>query len=91
MDEELRLYRVYGHTPVTVAVDVTAYSEKEAYEKAAEELGSLMTFSGNGGLDKLVGVNEPNQSVSADEEIEYDDVEVLGPVNGEDDDDYVDE
>ena len=91
MDEELRLYRVYGHTPVTVAVDVTAYSEKEAYEKAAEELGSLMAFSGNGGLDKLVGVNEPNQSVSADEEIEYDDVEVLGPVNREDDDDYVDE
>ena len=34
---------------------------------------------------------KPNQSVSADEEIEYDDVEVLGPVNGEDDDDYVDE
>lgn len=87
MDEKLMQYRVYGHTTVTVAVDITAYSEKEAYKKAAEELGSLMAFSGNNGLDKLVGVNESNQSVSADEEIEYDDTEVLGLADKEDDED----
>ena len=87
MDEELMQYVVFGHTQVTVAVAIKAYSEKEAYEKAKKELSSLMTFAGNGGTDKLVGVNEPNQSISADEEIVYDDFDLLGLADEEDDED----
>lgn len=81
----MNTYRVFGHTSVTVTIEVNAKSEEEAYEKAREELDSLTAYFGNGGTDKLVGVDGYNESsVSADEEIEYDDIELLGPAEDDD-------
>lgn len=78
-------YRVSGHTSVTVTIEVNAKSEEEAYEKALEELDSLTAYCGNGGTDKIVGVDGYNESsVSADETIEYDDIELLGPADDDD-------
>jgi hypothetical protein len=70
-------YRVFGHTVVTVTTVVTAKSESEAYKKASEKLPSLTAYGGNGGTDKLVGVEDENDTVAADENIVYDDIERL--------------
>ena len=70
-------YRVYGRTSVTVVVEVEASSEEEAYEIALDQRGGLSCFCGNGGVDKLVGVCDENESVSVDDEITYDNIEVI--------------
>ncbi|HCA30075.1 MAG TPA: hypothetical protein DEP23_11160, partial [Ruminococcaceae bacterium] len=73
-------YRVYGHTTVTVTIEVEANNEAEGYQAAADELYFLSAYAGNGGLDRLIGVDGENESsVNADEEITYDDIELLGP------------
>ncbi|MPN15540.1 hypothetical protein SDC9_162874 [bioreactor metagenome] len=70
-------YRVCGHTTVTVTIEVMADSEDEAYDIAKNELCSLTPYGGNGGTNKLVGVDGDNEDVDADEDIEYDDIEVI--------------
>lgn len=70
-------YRVYGYTTVTVTIDVVADSEEDAYEVALDERTALTAYEGNGGLDKLIGVDGEDESVSADCEIIYDDIELL--------------
>jgi hypothetical protein len=77
-------YRVYGHTTVTVTIEVNAENEAEAYDTARGELIDLMAFVGNGGTDKLIGVDGKDQSVSADEEIVYDNIKLLGSADEED-------
>ena len=73
----MKKYSVRGTTVVTVTKEVWASSEEEAYDKAWRELTTLTAFCGNGGIDKLIGVCEDNESVSADDNIEYDDIEEL--------------
>ena len=74
----MKKYRVFGTTVVTVAKEVWANNEDEAYEKAFDKLNSLTQFCGNGGCgDKLVGVYGYDESVSADDDIEYNDYEIL--------------
>lgn len=70
-------YIVYGHTTVTVVVEVEAGSKEEAYEIALDQRSSLDSYCGNGGIDKLIGVCGDDESVSADEEITYDDIEEI--------------
>ena len=79
----MKKYRVCGTTTVTVYKEVWAANEEEAYDKAWRKLDSLTAFCGNRGIDKLVGVYGDDESVSVDDNIEYDDIEVL-----EDDPDY---
>lgn len=71
------LYRVYGHTTVTVIVEVEAYSESEAYKMAESKRICLDEYAGNGGIGKLIGVDGEGESVSADDIIEYDDLDVI--------------
>ena len=80
-------YVVYGHTTVAVSIEVAADSEEEAYAAARENLCSLTSFVGNGGTDMLVGVEEEGQNVVADEDIVYDDIELLEPDDEDDDSD----
>ena len=70
-------YCVRGTTVVTVCKEVWANNEEEAFDKAYNELSSLTGFCGNGGYDKLIGVYESDESVSADGTIDYDDIELL--------------
>ena len=79
----MKKYRVCGTTTVTVYKEVWANNEEDACEKAYNELDSLTEYCGNGGIDKLIGVDGHDESVSADDFIHYDDVEIL-----EDDPDY---
>ena len=80
-------YVVHGHTTVAVSIEVAANSEEEAYAAARETLYGLTSFVGSGSTDMLIGVEEEGQSVTADEDIVYDDIEVLEP----DDDNDCDE
>lgn len=77
-------YCVFGKTTVYVTVIVSAMDEEEAIELAGEQLPKLMDFDGNGGMDKLVGVTEDNESVLAEDEIEYTEVDLIGPDEEED-------
>ena len=79
----MKKYRVCGTTTVTVYKEVWANDEDEAYRKAEKELSSLTEYCGNGGYDKLIGVDGYNESVAANDMIIYDDTEIL-----EDDPDY---
>lgn len=73
----MKLYRVCGTTVVTVCKEVWANSEDEAIDRAEDELYSLTEYCGNGGCDKLIGVENADESVYADGMIEWDDAEEL--------------
>ena len=79
----MKKYRVYGTTTVTVTKEVWASSEDEALEKAYGQLSCLTAYCGNGGYDKLIGVEEDNEAVETFDDIEYNDADEL-----EDDPDY---
>lgn len=74
----MKKYAVHGVVEVEVIKEVWANNEEEAYEKAANELTSLTEYVGNGGDDKLIGVEEEGESVSTcGNEIVYNDIELL--------------
>ena len=73
----MKLYKVYGTTTVSVVKEVWANSEDEAYDKAQNQLESLTEYCGNGGYDKLIGVDGEGESVACYDSIYYDDIEML--------------
>ena len=74
----MKKYAVHGVVEVEVVKEVWANSEEEAYEKAANQLTGLTEYLGNGGDDKLIGVEEEGESVfTCGNEIMYNDIEVL--------------
>jgi hypothetical protein len=79
----MKKYKVYGTVTVCVTKEVWANNEDEAREKAYDQLSCLTAYCGNGGGDKLVGVDGDDESVDTFEDIAYDEVEEL-----EDDPDY---
>lgn len=64
-------WKVYGKTTVSVCVNVEADDEDSAIDAAYDELSHLTSYAGNGGTDKLVGVNNRNCSIEPCDEIEY--------------------
>ena len=73
----MKKYQVIGTVAVSVYKEVWANSEDEAYTKAYKELDSLTEYCGNGGYDKLIGVENEGESIAADGIIEYEDIELL--------------
>ena len=73
----MKKYKVYGMVTVNVTKEVWANSEDEAREKAYGQLPCLTAYCGNGGYDKLVGVEDNGESVDVFEDIAYDEVEEL--------------
>lgn len=74
----MKKYKVYGTVQVAVYKEVWANNEDEAYEKASEQLSCLTEYAGNGGWDKLIGVDGDGESVETESnEIEYNDIELL--------------
>ena len=73
----MKKFRVMGITEVTVYKEVWANSEDEAIEKAENELPELTVYCGNGGYDKLVGVDEYEESVEINDEIKWNDTEMI--------------
>lgn len=79
----MKKYKVCGTVTVSVTKEVWANNEDEAQEKAYNLLPCLTAYCGNGGYDKLVGVEDDGESVDIFDDIEYNDVEEI-----EDDPDY---
>ena len=79
----MKKYEVYGTVAVNVTKEVWANSKDEAIEKAYEQLPLLTAYCGNGGDDRLVGVEEEGESVEVFDDIEYSDAKEI-----EDDPDY---
>ena len=74
----MKRLRVFGHATVTVSTvievkDDESLTEEEIYDRARENFGGIMSFVGNGGTDKLIGVSEYEETIAADEEPEFDD------------------
>ena len=69
-------YRVLGHTTVTVSCVVSSrekLAEKELFERAKAQFGGIRSYGGNGGDMKLIGAVHPNETIAADEAVEFDD------------------
>lgn len=79
----MKKYIVEGTAVVIVRKEIWAISEDEALDKAYEQLSELNEYCGNGGCDRLVGVENDGESVSVLDSITYDDATEL-----EDDPDY---
>jgi hypothetical protein len=79
----MKKFKVFDNVNVVVTKEVWANNADEAMEKAQERLSCLTAYCGNGGCDKLVGVQNSDESVDIFDDIVYDDVEEL-----EDDPDY---
>lgn len=79
----MKKFSVRGNVNVVVTKEVWAHTAEEAMEKAQERLSSLTAYCGNGGCDKLVGVENSDESVDIFDDIVYDDAEEI-----EDDPDY---
>lgn len=56
---------------------VEAESEEDALEKANNEFGGACNYCGNGGTDKLVGVDGENESISINDDVEFDEATEL--------------
>lgn len=66
-------YVVLGNTQVTVSITVEANSKDEAYKKARKQFKGIQDYVGNGGTDKLIGV-EGDCTIAADEPVVWDDI-----------------
>ena len=67
----MKKYKVYGTYTITVTKEVWANDKAEAIEKAPDQFGGIFEFCGNGGYDKLIGVENDDESVAANGEIEW--------------------
>lgn len=80
------IYEVTGTCTITVKKRVLANSPEEALEKAEETFGGIRECLGNGGDDKLIGVDNNSESIFANDYIEWDENDIVIT-----DDDRIDE
>lgn len=73
----MKKYIVSGKVTAFISVEIEAESKEEAIEMAYEECSGPTSFVGNGGYDKLIGVDGDNVSISCDDEVEYTEVEEI--------------
>ena len=62
----MKKFKVYGTYTITIMKEVWANDEDEAIDKASDTWGGLKEYCGNGGIDKLIGVENHDESVAAD-------------------------
>lgn len=72
----MKKYRVYGNVNVLVETfveipDDEEITEEEVLARAYDEFQGIESFCGNGGIDKLIGVNGENDALQADEDVEF--------------------
>ena len=75
---------VYGTAYVGVQIEVEAEDKESAIEEASDQLDDLISYCGNGGMDKLVGVDLDEASLTTNG-IVYDEAEYLGESEEEED------
>lgn len=75
----MRKITVLGHTQVTVSTVITVPDgplppEEELYKKAQKAFKGVHAYMGNGGSDKLIGVEGKDETIAADEKVVFDDI-----------------
>lgn len=70
-------YKVYGKTEVYIEYTCEAENEEEAMDIAAQEIGGLTSYCGNGGFDKLVGISDSDGGIYPADEIEWENAEPI--------------
>lgn len=73
---KVKKYRVFGTAVVTICIDVSApneLTEEEIYRLAKKRFRGIHSYAGNGGDDKLVGVEGESERIFADEPPVFDD------------------
>lgn len=73
-------YAVYGRVTAWVCVELEAEDKEEAIERAFDECSSLDAFVGNGGVDKMLGVQNTDTaevSISCGDDVEYTEAEEI--------------
>lgn len=76
----MKKYIVTGKVTAFISVELEAKNKKEAIKKAYEECSGPMSFGGNGGYDKLIGVCDTDNadvSIVCDDEVKYTEVEEI--------------
>lgn len=76
----MKKYVVSGKVTAFISVEIEAENKKEAIEMAYEECSGPMSFVGNGGCDKLIGVcntDSADVSIECNDEVEYTEVEEI--------------
>lgn len=76
----MKKYAVYGKVEVWVCVELEAEDKEEAIEKAFDECSSLDALVGNGGVDKMLGVQNTDTaevSISCGDDVEYTEAEEI--------------
>lgn len=66
-------YDVHGTVPVVVHITVEAESGEQAIEIAEKKFKGVHEYMGNGGYNKLIGVEGSNESITIDGNVEFDD------------------
>lgn len=66
-------YDVHGTVPVVVHIIVEAESEEQAIKIATKKFKGVHEYLGNGGWDKLIGVEGEHESITVDGNVEFDD------------------
>ena len=69
----MKKWTVTGRAEVVVSITIEAETAEEAIELAGSEFDGIHAYAGNGGLDKLIGVNKHNEAIFVDGEVEFDD------------------
>lgn len=69
----MRKYDVHGTVPVVVHITVDAEDGEQAMEIAAQKFKGIHEYMGNGGGDKLIGVEGANESITVEGNVEFDD------------------
>jgi hypothetical protein len=76
----MKKYVVYGKVTAFIEVELEAENKAEAFDKAYDECSEVMSFVGNGGYDKLIGVcdsDDATVSIICSDEIEYTEAEEI--------------
>lgn len=76
----MKKYAVYGKVLTWVRVELEAKDKEDALEKAYEECSYVMALVGNGGTDKIIGVDDTDSakvSINCDDEINYTEAEEI--------------
>ena len=66
-------FDVHGTVPVVVHIAVEADNGEEAIKIANKKFGGVREYAGNGGMDKLIGVEGFNESITIEGTPEFDD------------------
>ena len=78
----MKRYRAFGNTNIVITTvievpDNEELTKEEILARAYDTFEGVASFVGNGGTDKLIGVCGEEDTIGADNEVEFDDFELL--------------